>query len=227
MAARDEATSGWSRDRWMDLAFALGATGFFLGPFPGYAALVGAGAVSITFFVGSLLFTLGGALQTWLAAPQRDVAGAGRAGWWTAIVQLAGTVFFNVSTFRAMWTVLSSPSYDRLVWRPDAFGSVCFLVSGVIAYRASSRHGWLPARGPTGWWDPAVNLLGCLFFGVSAVAGYVVPASGTMIGQAAANWNTAAGAACFLACAVAGLSRRPAPGQPPARGWTPSPERAG
>ena len=34
------------------------------------------------------------------------------------------------------------------------------------------------------------------------MAGYVVPSTGSMISQAAANWNTALGAACFLACAV-------------------------
>ena len=53
-----------------------------------------------------------------------------------------------------------------------------------------------------GWWQPAVNLLGCIFFGISAVAGYVVPTTGSMLDQAAANWNTALGAACFLACAL-------------------------
>ena len=101
-----------------------------------------------------------------------------------------------------MHTALSSSSYDRLVWRPDALGSVCFLVSGVIAYRASARHGLLPVRGARGWWEASINLLGCLLFGISAVAGYVVPASGSLIDQAAANWNTALGAACFMACAV-------------------------
>ena len=50
-----------------------------------------------------------------------------------------------------------------------------------------------------------VNLLGCIFFGISAVAGFVVPATGSMLDLAAANWNTALGAACFLACAVATL----------------------
>ena len=39
---------------------------------------------AITFFVGSGLFTTGGALQTWLAAPDRSSAGAGRAACWTA-----------------------------------------------------------------------------------------------------------------------------------------------
>jgi hypothetical protein len=60
----------------------------------------------------------------------------------------------------------------------------------------------LPERGGAGWWQPGVNLLGCIFFGISAVAGYVVPATGSMLDQAAANWNTSLGAACFLACAL-------------------------
>jgi hypothetical protein len=87
-------------------------------------------------------------------------------------------------------------------------GRVCFLVSGFIAYRAAPRHGWRPARTGPGWWQPAVNLLGCLFFGISAVAGYVVPSTGSILDLAAANWNTSAGAACFLACALATLFAR-------------------
>ena len=104
-----------------------------------------------------------------------------------------------------MHTAVTSSEYNKLVWRPDWRGSICFLVSGAIAYRASPRHrwhGWLPVRGGTGWWQPAVNLLGCVFFGISAVGGYVVPSTGSVLDQAAANWNTALGAACFLACAV-------------------------
>jgi hypothetical protein len=195
-----------SRERWMALAFALGSACFLVGPFPGYVQLVGASADAFTFFVGSILFTTGGALQTLLAAGERRVDDVGRAAWWAAVVQSAGTLFFNISTFAAMHTVLSGSRYDRLVWRPDAFGSVCFLVSGAIAYKASPRHGWMPRHGRPGWWEPSVNLLGCVFFGISAVAGYVVASSTSMIDQAAANWNTALGAACFLACAVATLS---------------------
>lgn len=189
----------------MALSFALGSACFLVGPFPGYAGLVGERADAITFFVGSIFFTLGGGLQMSLAFPPRHDRGAGRAAWWSATVQSAGTVFFNVSTFRALDTAFSDPQYDRLAWRPDALGSVCFLVSGAIAYRAAPRHGWLPARGSHGWWEPAVNLLGCVFFGISAIAGYVVPSSGSVLDLAAANWNTCLGAACFLACAVGTL----------------------
>jgi hypothetical protein len=184
------------RERWMAGCFALGSTCFLIGPFPGYAQLVGESADAITFFVGSILFTAGGGLQSWLAWAERG------AGWWAAIVQSAGTLFFNVTTYQAMHTALTSSEYNKLVWRPDWRGSICFLVSGAIAYRASARNGWLPARGGPGWWQAGVNLLGCVFFGISAVAGYVVPSTGSMIDQAAANWNTALGAACFLACAL-------------------------
>jgi hypothetical protein len=118
------------------------------------------------------------------------------------VIQSAGTLFFNVTTFQAMQTAVTSSEYNKLVWRPDALGSICFLISGAIAYRASPRHGWLPVGGAAGWWQPAINLLGCVFFGISAIAGYVVPSTGSVLDQAACNWNTSLGAACFLACAL-------------------------
>jgi hypothetical protein len=195
-----------TRERWMGACFAIGAACFLVGPFPGYASLVGETADAVTFFVGSILFTSGGALQSWLAFPHRHVDAAGRAAWRAAAIQSAGTLFFNVTTYQGLHTALSSPEYNRLVWRPDALGSICFLISGTIAYRASPRRGWLPERGARGWWEPVVNLLGCVFFGISAVAGYVVPSTGSVLDLAAANFNTSLGAACFLACALGTLA---------------------
>jgi YrhK-like protein len=189
----------------MAVAFAVGSSCFLVGPFPGYAQLVGERATALTFFVGSIFFTIGGALQSWLAFARRHERTGGSAASWSAIVQSAGTLFFNRSTFQALDTAFSNPQYNHLVWRPDAFGSICFLVSGVIAYKASPRRRWLPRPGSPGWWQPAVNLLGCIFFGISAVAGYVVPSSGSLLDLAAANWNTSLGAACFLGCALGSL----------------------
>lgn len=191
-----------TRERWMAVCFATGSLCFLVGPFPGYAGLVGDAADAVTFFVGSVLFTLGGALQVISAYPDRHASDHGRGDWWAAVIQAAGTLCFNVTTFRAMHTALSSPEYNKLVWRPDAVGSICFLVSGAIAYRVSARRGWLPVRGGPGWWEAAVNLAGCILFGISAIAGHVVPTTGSMIDQAAANWTTGLGAGCFLACAA-------------------------
>jgi len=186
----------------MALFFLAGSACFLIGPFPGYAGLVGDTADAVTFFVGSVLFTAGGALQVWIAFPQRHIEAAGRAAWWAAAVQCLGTLFFNRTTYEAMHTALSSSEYNKLVWRPDALGSICFLVSGVIAYHASQRRGWLPMRDERGWWEPAVNLIGCILFGISCIAGHIVPSTGTMLDQAASNWTTSLGAACFLACAA-------------------------
>ena len=152
----------------MALCFALGSLCFFVGPFPGYAQLVGAEADAITFFAGSILFTVG--RRCCRCGSRARAPSAGR-----PLVQSAGTLFFNVTTYQALHTSLSNPDYDRLVWRPDALGSICFLVSGVIAYRASPRHGLLPRAAEQGWWEPGVNLLGCVLFGIAAIAGYVVP----------------------------------------------------
>src|SRR5207245_7637723 len=124
-----------SRERWMAAAFAPGSACFVIGPFPGYASLVGETADAITFFVGSIFFTAGGALQCSLAFAHRRSPGMGRAAWWAATIQSAGTLFFNVTTYQALHTATSTAGYDRLVWPPDALGSLCFLVSVAIRFR--------------------------------------------------------------------------------------------
>ena len=78
-----------NRERWMAVFFASGSLCFLVGPFPGYAQLVGAAADAATFFVGSILFTAGGALQTWLSYGERHAPGSGRAAWRAAVVQSA------------------------------------------------------------------------------------------------------------------------------------------
>ena len=51
-----------------------------------------------------------------------------------------------------------------------------------------------------------MNLAGCVLFGISAIASYIVPSSGSVLDLAAANWTTALGALCFL---VGALMLRP------------------
>jgi len=61
-----------------------------------------------------------------------------------------------------------------------------------------------------------VNLLGCVLFGVSAVASYVVPSSGSILDLAASNWTTVLGALCFFIGALLILPRRHSEHAPPA-----------
>jgi hypothetical protein len=188
---------GWWAPRrrlwWIAILFAIGSTCFLVGPFPGYAALVGAEADALTFFVGSIFFTTAAALQcveTW-SAPAIDR--------WSSIIQFAGTIAFNATTLRGVQVSFDDSSYDRLVWTPDAVGSVCFLVSGAMAYVAVERALTAASRWRDREWQiAAVNLLGCIAFGVAAIASYVVPDHGSEIDLAAANLTTALGGLCFL-----------------------------
>jgi hypothetical protein len=177
--------------RTIGLLFALGSVCFLVGPAPGYIQLVGSGADGVTFFVGSIFFTSASALQ--LAATPREE----RADWWACVIQFAGTLFFNVSTFDAMNKALDTAADNRLVWAPDAFGSICFLVASWLAFSVR-RH----ARPTADWWIAALNLAGSVAFGISALAAFIVPATGTELDLAAANWTTSLGAAGFLAGAL-------------------------
>ena len=176
---------------WIGVLFAVGSTCFLVAPFPGFEQLVGSGAVGVVFFVGSIFFTSAALLQFLQAEPRRN-------DWWAALIQLAGTIFFNVNTFNAMKTGLDVHQTNRLVWAPDVFGCACFLVASYLAYVEVGGHGVRRQTRTTDWWIAAVNLAGSVAFGVSAIASFVVPKTGSILDLGAANFTTALGALGFL-----------------------------
>ena len=186
-----------TRDRTISILFMIGSACFALGAVPGYAGAVGVTADGVTFFIGSLFFTSAG-LGQFL---QSDTAGGRRRrnrDWWAAAIQLAGTLFFNVSTLLTLAGNLSTAQQDRLVWRPDAYGSACFLVSSALSLSAlpGGWRSWRPHDRP--WWIAVLNMTGSVAFGASAVASYVVPDSGLPRNAALVNLGTFTGALCFL-----------------------------
>jgi hypothetical protein len=199
---------------WIGVLFAVGSACFVVAPFPGFVELVGSTVDGLVFFVGSLFFTSAATLQL-VEAGNADPGPAGsrrrfrlltfepgRIDWWSCAVQVLGTLFFNISTFRALQPGLDTTEYNRLVWRPDALGSICFLVSGYLAYLEVCGRPFCRPRRSLEWWIPAVNLAGCVFFGISAVAGHIVPSTGSAVDLAAANSTTVLGALCFFVAAV-------------------------
>lgn len=209
---------GW----WIGVLFAIGATCFTVGPFPGFVGAVGTHADAVVFFVGSIFFTSAAFLQFLQAinAPRQPGEGAsddrwrwwawepGRIDWEACVVQLVGTVFFNVTTLAALSTTLSSDQAKRLVWTPDAVGSVCFLVASWLAW-SEVAHGawsWEPRSGS--WWIAGLNMVGSIAFGVSAVASWIVPTTGEPRNILLVNLGTAIGGACFLVGAILLLPER-------------------
>ncbi|NKY11280.1 hypothetical protein HGA09_12840 [Cellulomonas hominis] len=172
--------------------FGAGSVCFALGSLPGYVADLPGPAVAWTFVVGSVFFTSAAALQ--LAGTDRALRWDRLAGW----VQLVGTVCFNVSTLAATRD-LAEPEARRLVWAPDVYGSVCFLVASGIAY-ALARRGARPRS--AAWWVAALNLAGSVAFGIAAVAARYVGDTTDPTNLALVNLGTFLGAVAFLAGAA-------------------------
>jgi hypothetical protein len=76
--------------------FAIGSACFLVGPLPGFVELVGSEVDAAVFFVGSIFFTSAALLQM--------LHSGGGLDRWSCVVQFAGTLFFNVSTFHALQT---------------------------------------------------------------------------------------------------------------------------
>ena len=191
------------------------------GSFPLYATAVGVTPDNITYFVGSIFFTTASFLQYMeVAGTPTDLVEQHRKGlgsllrirnrridWWATGIQLIGTVWLNRTTLSALLVGLGASTTHHPIWRPDALGSICFLVASWLGW-AEECHGpfaWRPSR--ISWWITALNLAGSVAFGVSAVASYVTT-SGQLLSLALTNLGTFVGAVCFLVGAVLLLPER-------------------
>lgn len=214
---------------WIGLLFAGGSLCFVLGPIPSYAHAVGAGLDALTYFVGSLFFTTAGYLtymqvvreggHSWFGWMPRSL------GFWAAAIQLVGTLYFNVTTFAGLLDV--PPDLDnRVVWRPDAIGSACFLIASALAFAEAGHRWWSWRPGERDWHITALNMWGSIFFGLSALGAHFDP-SGSISKVELANGGTFLGAVCFLVASVLvmGEGRPEAARDPGKAAVTPQPAR--
>lgn len=168
----------------------VGSFCFALGSVPGYASLVPTSVVGVTFFVGSVFFTSAAFLQL---VQSRDPV-----DWWASAIQFAGTIWFNINTYDAMQTGLSTQQQNLRIWTPDFIGSICFLLSSYLAVWAVCNGPWCFARNDSDWWTSVVNLGGSVFFMLAALAAFVLPSTGDLLDASLANSGTFLGALCFF-----------------------------
>jgi len=180
--------------------FAIGSILFALATVPGFAGAAGAGAANALCFAGSFFFTSAAWIQLCRSQSQSRIE------WACAAIQFGGTLLFNVSTGASVWAHAVSEE-RRLVWAPDAFGSVAFLVSGVLGVVAVTASVGYLAPASRDWQAEWINMIGCVAFGVSALGAFV-SRSGVTEDQRLANLGTFIGALCFLAAALLVLPRR-------------------
>ncbi|WP_207843420.1 hypothetical protein [Williamsia soli] len=197
--------------------FAVGSSLFALGSAPGFAHWAGAPAANISFFVGSWFFTFAAFVQLQLCGslhgPTTSIAGSVRVGrevhrseWWSAMVQFAGTIAFNIST-GAVFIVHSVVDADRFSWRPDVYGSAAFLISSGLAVFATELYRRRDEPDAPGWTATVLNTAGSIAFGFSAVAAYIDPETGKLVAPFVDQAGTFIGALCFLAASLISLPR--------------------
>lgn len=113
-----------------------------------------------------------------------------------------GALLFNVSTGSALYKHLTAEQAHDHVWRPDAYGSACFLIASALAIQATTHREGLWDPEARNWWSTWLNMAGSIAFGASAVASYVVPSSGEVLNAQWVNLGTFIGALCFLVAAL-------------------------
>lgn len=133
-----------------------------------------------------------------------------RIDWLASVVQLIGTVFFNLSTFYSINFIMSPIMMDHLVWSPDAYGSICFLIASGLVW-IEVGHSLLSWKtGSLSWQIAFLNLLGSIAFGVSAIAAFILP-TGQSINIFLVNLGTFIGGICFLIASILLMPERTHP----------------
>lgn len=193
---------------WIGVLFMIGASLFAIGSCGMWLDASFRGAPLL--FTGSLFFTSAAYLQFVEAInephPYAEVQRGwmlfsfkpGRIGWWATFIQLVGTLLFNVNTFEAMGTLAPVRELE-IVWAPNALGSGCFLAASYLAYAEVSNAWWSWQPRNISWWIVTINLMGSIAFGVSAIAAYVDPSTGSLVDARLSNATTFLGAFFFFA----------------------------
>jgi hypothetical protein len=194
--------------------FMIGSFGFALGATSFYASAVGPTPDAVTFFVASIFFTTASFLQLVQSqSPAMAATGTERdderqhlrflawlphdKAWLGAATQFPGTLFFNGTTFWAITIAVSNSKYDQVVWRPDFYGSVLFLVASLFGILAvGPLFSWRPRE--SAWWVAWINMLGSIAFMASAIGAFVIPRTDTALDLTIADRGTFVGAVCFF-----------------------------
>lgn len=221
--------AAWARVRfgglngWIALLFMVGSLCFGVAgmqaafPDGGFVFLRAVPVQNLVFFIGSAFFTSAAFLQ-WQQSIQADLRTAhlarGRWRWWdwrphdagymASFTQFIGTILFNLNTgdpflFSGGWL-----TQDIAVWTPNMIGSILFLVSSIYACIEVGQKFWSFEPRSFSWWIAQSNLIGSVFFQLSAILSISLPAAASTGSQGLAFYAslcTALGALGFFLAA--------------------------
>ncbi|GGG55569.1 hypothetical protein [Bizionia arctica] len=207
------ATLNW----WISILFAFGASLFMFGSILSLwtrLALflnLNPTEVNFVFFLGSIPFTSAAflqLLQTYLASKkllksikshsERKGYNLSSLGYLSALFQFVGTLLFNVNTYNATKSNLSTSQSDVWIWTPDVVGSIFFLISGYLAFIEVGHSYWKWETKNMSWWVVFINLIGCIAFMTSAIFAFIPQGGANNFSLEISLLFTLTGAFCFF-----------------------------
>jgi hypothetical protein len=204
---------GW----WIAITFILGSVLFCVGAILPFTSGLSTAVTNVVYLVGSSLYLVGALIQfiqgRRMKINHRDDASAMRhlanKNSRAAGIQAIGALLFQTSMTGALIRSLSIAEQERIIWVPDLFGALCFLVASsmffTLRYPIQHRQG----NGRSARELAMMNIVGSAFFVISALGAYIVPLTDQSIYPQIANLGTFAGAVLFLLSSIPGLPAKP------------------
>ncbi|NOQ31259.1 MAG: hypothetical protein GQ570_09065 [Helicobacteraceae bacterium] len=174
--------------------------------------------INTIYFIGSLFFTSAAYLQ-YLESINSDITNSTHVnmhkdrwlwfryrphnlGYLSSLTQLIGTLFFNMNTLEPLLYSLSITQSNMLIWTPNMLGSILFLTSSFFAWLEVFHDGHVKAFKTNTWWIIWINILGSIFFQLSALYSFNFASGDNSFFDSIAEWTTFWGALCFFSAAL-------------------------
>jgi hypothetical protein len=202
---------------WIGVLFMIGSLLFTTGAIMNlfFESVLSAFTINLTYFTGSLFFT-SAAYGQFLQAINANIAlvsgplekkrkwrwwarGLRNPGFLSSASQLIGTILFNINTFDAFYSTLTPVGISIMIWVPDMIGSVLFLISSFFAWVEIYHDDFVKRFRTVTWWLVWFNILGSVFFQLSAIYAFINPFTGKIEDNRLSVIYTLLGAVCFFA----------------------------
>tara|TARA_B100000282_G_scaffold40348_1_gene25228 strand:+ start:473 stop:1033 length:561 start_codon:yes stop_codon:yes gene_type:complete len=172
---------------------------------------------NVVYLVGSSLYLVGAFIQfiqgRRMKINHRDDASAMRhlanKNSRAAGIQAIGALLFQTSMTGAFIRSLSIAQQEKIIWVPDLFGALCFLIASSMFFTLRYPIQHRQDNGRSARELAMMNIVGSAFFVISALGAYIVPLTDQAIYPRIANLGTFAGAVLFLLSSIPGLPAKP------------------
>jgi hypothetical protein len=205
--------SGW----WIAITFIVGSILFGFGAIfpliPGFPFEI----INVVYLVGSSLYLVGAGIQAVQGrrmkindrGDAKDVRAFANRNSQGAFIQAFGAILFQTSMTGAFIRSLSIAQQEKIIWVPDLFGALCFLIASWMFFTLRYPIQHRQDNGRSARELAMMNIVGSAFFVISALGAYIVPLTDQAIYPRIANLGTLAGALLFLLSSIPGLPAKP------------------